>query len=220
MQHHARMQDLTPGFGARRRGRRAPVPTARLVSAVALGLVCCAGASASAANESIPGTIVPAVGVGKLELGMSEPAARAVLRPLGPPIRARRERPHRVKGYVEWQYPRFEVAFGATSYVVGFKARRLVWIEIRTWRNATRKGVRVSTTKPRLLSAYGRLPCRSGLRDGSPNVPFYCRLGKLAGRHTIFEVTGDGLIASGRPPPGPARVAGIIIREPYIPLEP
>lgn len=191
----------------------------RTAFALALCLGVAGGASAATSDEAIRGTIVPGVGVGKLRLGMSEPAARAALRRLGPPIRVRRERPHGVKGYVEWQYPRFEVAYGATSYIVGFKARRLVWIEIRTSRNATRNGVRVSTEEPRLHAAYGRLPCRHGLFDGSPNVPYYCRLGKLAGRHTIFELAGESGFG-GRPPPGPRTVVGIIVRDAYIPLAP
>ena len=191
---------------------------AGLVLALVL-LVSLSGSAWAASPEAIPGTIVPGVGVGKLRLGMSEAGARRILRRLGPPMPVSRERPHGVAGYREWHYPRFEVTFGGASYIVGFKARRLVWIEIRTWRNATRRGVRVSSTEPQLRAAYGRLPCRHGLFDGSPNVPHYCRLGVLARRHTIFELAGESIV-HGRPPPGPPRIAGIIVREPFIPLEP
>ena len=173
--------------------------------------------SSAPAAETIPGTIVPGKGVGRLELGMSESAARRVLRPLGRPQRYQRTRPVRLGRYVEYQYPSFENGFGAISYVVGFRgrrgSRRVVLIDVRTARNATAAGVRVSSPLRRLRTAYRRLDCRSRY----PGPPTRCFLGNVRRRHTVFAVAVPDLIAG--QPERPPQIARIIVREPFVPVE-
>lgn len=191
--------------------------------AVLAGLLIAGSARPSSTAATIPGQIIPGVGIGKLKLGMPEAAARRVLRALGPATRYRRQRRPDYPtpaGYREYQYPRFEETFGAASYIVGFMPRRgvsrLVWIRVATGSNATAKGVRVSSPLSRLRAAYGQLPCRYGRFDGSPGVPLFCRLGSLMRRHTVFVVVG-GDVYGGRVTE--QRVANVVVREPFVPLE-
>ena len=197
-------------------GRRLAV----FFAGVAVAASSLAAGSASSA-ETIPGRIVPGVGVGGLKLGMSEAAARRVLRPLGTPIRYRRNRPVRLRSYAEYQYPSFDEGFGVAWYIVGFHgrapARRVVMIDVRTQRNTTAQGVRVGSTERQLRAAFPRIDCRDSTRYARFNL--LCYLGSVKATHTIFPLRTREVI-SGRPNDEVTkRVWRIIIRRPFVPLD-
>lgn len=185
---------------------------AGLTLATVLGLMLAGSASPASVAETIPGKIVPGVGVGDLRLGMSEAAARRVLRPLGASIRYRRRSLQPLpEGYAEYQYPSFENGFGATTYIVGFRNRRVAMIDVRAARNATAAGARVSTLLPKLRALHRAAVCRSV----EPGGWLLCILGRQSRAHTVFVVVDEGFL-SGRP--RVKRVQSIVVRAPRIPL--
>ncbi len=185
---------------------------AGLTLATVLGLMLAGAASSASVAVTIPGKIMPGVGVGNLRLGMSEAAARRLLRPLGAPVRyGRRSAQLLPDGYVEYQYPSLANGFGAITYIVGFRNRRVAMIDVRAARNATAAGARVSTLLPKLRALHRELVCRSA----KPGGWLLCILGAQSRAHTVFVVVDEGFL-SGRP--RVKRVQNIVVRAPGIPL--
>lgn len=190
---------------------------ARATLVVIVGLAVGGSASASSTAETIPGKVFPGAGVGKLRLGMTESSAQRVLRPLGPRRRHRRSNPRSVpRGYAEYEHPSFENGFGATTYIVGFQprrgARRVVMIDIRTARNATARGARVSTPLQRLRELHPRVRCKEVTPQ---DIRHLCYLGPDHRRaQTVFVIGGTLIIGQ----PLVLKVVRIIVREPGFPL--
>ena len=210
-----------PGDPYRSRPKMGGVRAAYATLAFLLGLAAAGSAAASSTAEAIPGTIVPGVGVGALKLGMTETAAQRVLRSLGRPRAYGRAKPAGLKGYVEYQYPSFEEAFGAVSYVVGFEGpkgrRRVVMIDVGTARNRTASGVRVSTSAKALRSAYPAVDCRVPPPTGH-KLGLLCFLGNVRATHTVFLLKGVES-AGPRELDTARRVSRVVIRRPFVPLD-
>jgi hypothetical protein len=178
-----------------------------------------AGGSGSAGRAyAIPGRILPGVGVDHLRLGMSEQAAKRVLRPLGKPAIARRLPRANGREYVELRFPRNQTL--PISYVVGTEGPRssrvVVLISVHTWLNRTPRGVRIGDTERKLLRAYPGVDCKSTpyphqYDDFGHGV--FCTLGDRSERNTVF------LLRPGVSDPF-SRVLRIDIREPFVNLDP
>lgn len=198
-------------------------PGVRTVGTVltATASIVLAGTAASApAAETIPGKIVPAVGVGKLRLGMTEAATRRVLRPLGAPTRYRRLFGLRLPtDYAEYQYPSFVNGYGAISYIVGYRRRGGIWrlamIHIGTARNATAAGARVSTPVETLRRRHPAARCKE---PNNVDGRYLCYLGRNhRAARTVFVVLNTAEVRGGTYS-YPLEVARIVIREPGYPL--
>ena len=185
-----------------------------------LAVLCAAAAAAFAASaaeprsggETLPGRIVPAVGIGKLRLGMSEAAARRVLDArYGKPRVARRLRAGKPNEYVEYQYPK-----DFAIYDIGVQANRgqrpVVRIASRLAGNKTASGIQVSSFDKTLHRKYPRLDCFHPPYRGAPGTPTYCVLGRRDRRNTVFVLLEEGVY------PHRVRVTRIIIREPFVKL--
>lgn len=182
-----------------------------------------AAATASASQQTIPGRIIPGVGMGKLRLGMSEQAAKRVLAPLGSRKFVRRVNAGKPDEYIEFEYPNPTVRWDlVTAYTIGFQGRRgkrrVAVIEVNLPRNRTAGGIGVGTREKKLLLTYPNLRCERYLVRNNPRTE--CVLGPRTRRHTVFVVKASGLTVSGRPPPPPPSVSRIILREPGVPLGP
>lgn len=186
---------------------------ARALAAAALGAACLSATAAEATSEAefLPGRIVPGKSIGPLRLGMSEQAARRILRRLG---RGSRLEKHIRKGtsseYLEYTHP-----YVFTAYTIGYLGRpgkrRVVLIISHVDENKTREGVGVSTTEAKLVRTYRRLACKLVL-VGNPSRT-ECLLGSRSRPHTIFAVD-PGYAISGRPPL-PPRVMRVLVQQPF-----
>lgn len=179
---------------------------------LALSLAALPAADATRADDVVPGRIEPAKGIGALRLGMSEQAARRVMRRLGGSRRFLHLRRGTATEYLELNYPR-----EFTAYSVGYLGRqgqrRVAYIAAHYAGNRTEEGIRVSTARSTLQRTYRGLLCRKTRR---PNIDWgyrlECRLGATRARHTVFIL--DTLDPLNDWAPSRQRVTKIVIREP------
>lgn len=176
-------------------------------------------AAGSPSQQTIPGRIIPGVGMGKLRLGMGEQAAKRVLSPLGSRKFVRRVNAGRPDEYIEYEYPNPTIRWDlVAAYTVGFRGRpgkrRVAVIEVNVAEHRTREGIGVGSVEAKLLLAYPRLFCRDF--PAEENTRTECRLGMRWRRHTVFVVKPYGDI-SGQPR-RPRTVRRVMLREPGVPL--
>jgi hypothetical protein len=182
------------------------------------GLVATSAAGSPSA-QTIPGRIVPGVGVGKLRLGMSEQAAKRVLAPLGSRKFVRRVNAGRPDEYIEYEYPHPNLRWDSfAAYTVGLRGRkgkrRVAVIEVHDARNRTREGIGVGSVESKLVRAYPNLRCVDfGAMEQTRTE---CRVGERTRRHTVFVVRYADVI-SGQPT-RPRRITRVMLREPGVPL--
>jgi hypothetical protein len=178
------------------------------------------GATGSTLDQTIPGRIVPAVGVGKLRLGMSEQAAGRLLSPLGSRKLVRSVTLEAGSEYVEYEYPDPNARWDSyAAYTVGLLGRpgqrRVAVIEVNAARNRTRGNIGVGSVERELMRTYHNLLLCHEFLD-LEQTRTRCRLGLSWRRHTIFVLKG-GSVSMGRPKP-PRRVSRVILRDPSAPL--
>jgi hypothetical protein len=169
-----------------------------------------AAAQPRSGGETLPGRIIPAVGLGKLRLGMSEAAARPVLEArYGKPRLVRQLRAGQPEEYREYEFPN-----EYPVYDIGVQGRpgkrRVVRISTQVAGNRTAAGIEVSSPGAKLRRAYPNLDCfRPPPRGGTPT---YCVLGRRDRRNTVFVLLYETFY------PHPERVVRIIVREPFVKL--
>lgn len=173
-----------------------------------------AAATSAALARPLPGRIEPARGIGPIRLGMSASEAFRLLNKTGRHVEIDRRRRANGSLYLEYEYRQGvyeELLYGLA--VEGPRGRRaVVMVETFTRANLTREGVGVGSTVSKLVRTYrSRLRCQQIVTGGPPRTE--CTLRSPSQRHTVFVVPGRAIVA-GRPPPGPAVVSSVEVREP------
>jgi len=171
-------------------------------------LLASAGAT-TAADPVLRGPIVPGTSIGPLKLGMSEAAARRLLRRFRGSRLELRLRKGKASEYVEYSYPR-EYAIYTVGYLGRPGARRVAYISVHLDDNKTREGVHVGVLETKLRRSYRGLRCELHA-DGTPSNWVECILGDRRRRHTVFRIKPEylGYVRD------PARVTRIAVREAF-----
>jgi hypothetical protein len=171
-----------------------------------------------ARTYSIPGRILPGVGVDHLRLGMSEQAARRVLRRLGRPAVVRRLQRADGSEYVELRFPRGQTQ--PISYIVGTQgtgSRTVVLVSVHTWLNRTPRGIRIGDSQRKLLRTYPGIDCRETPQIGDYGNGLFCTLGDRSERNTVFLLRSARRVTTTIPA---VLIQRIDVREPFVNLDP
>jgi hypothetical protein len=190
-----------------------------VVGGVVAASVGAQASSGGADDTAIPGRIIPGIGVDHLHLGMTEGAAKRVLRRVGAPGVARRVPRDGGQEYVELRFPRDITK--DDPYVIGTQGTRssrvVVLISVNTWLNKTPKGIRIGDRLRKLVRAYPGANCRptpAPHQTDEFGTGLFCTLGDRSKRNTVFLLKWywehGGKIA---------RVTRIDIREPFVKLD-
>ncbi len=184
-----------------------------MVSFVAGASLVAPSAEATRQSEFLRGPIVPGKSIGPLRLGMSEAAARRVLRRLDSGSRLLlRLRRGKATEYVEYTYP-----YEYSAYTVGYLGRpgkrRVAYIATHVDENKTREGIGVSNLETKLRRTYRQLTCTAFFGPGTPpgGRKEYV-LGARSRRHTLFVISAG---FTNGPQTQPSIVGRVVVREAF-----